>query len=79
MDEPMYETTWPTTDEQQAARAEGCTCRCVKPGSHLEPPEWEQDPYCGEHGDRVVMRATIRKAHANPRALLSLPVPPKER
>lgn len=26
-----------------------CTCVCHDPGSHLEPPCWEQDPNCRVH------------------------------
>ena len=61
--EVMFSTTWPTIEEQATVADEGCTCRLVSTGGGMGESEWEQDPYCGEHGDCRIMRATIRKAH----------------
>lgn len=63
-DDPIDAVIWPTADEQLAARAEGCTCAIVQNRGPDPVDDAEQDPFCGWHGDRFIMRAALRKAYA---------------
>lgn len=50
---------WPSAERQQIAKDHGCSCRCIDPGDHLTPAEWEQDPFCVQHPVPYIMRATV--------------------
>lgn len=52
---------WPTGEEQDAALARGCTCTAEMSSDGHPMALTEQDAYCVEHGDRMIMRATIDK------------------
>lgn len=56
--DPIEDVVWPTLAEQQAALLDGCTCTI------RHPDESERDPFCVDHGDRVLMRAALRKAYS---------------
>jgi len=53
---------WPTIEQQSVERS--CTCLCIDPGSHLSPPEWEQDPYCAEHPAMQIVIPTVENLRA---------------
>lgn len=38
-----------------------CTCICLFPGSHEEPPSWEQDPFCPKHPVEFILLARIEE------------------
>lgn len=41
-----------------------CTCWLVNGGTHLEPPEWEQDPWCPTHPDVSQIRPEFERRGA---------------
>lgn len=46
-----------------------CSCEMTFPGSHISPPEWEQDPWCPTHPDVDYILDAYTKAEAERDAL----------